>query len=239
MSQFTQDEHNWSVGSFWPAPGILPEGPVWAILLSFIVYLTNHPVIHHPFCTEGLWQARMKSSKALAIQSPFSLAKDLVEPQGFCLHCASCLSLPHSRDASSCHLEGSLWLTLALQLFYFQDYGSRSQALTAALQLPCRTLSFVIDLKTLDPSFPRAPLTSHVFLSAHCCCQMGNHVLPHNSSCSWLWPYQKRYLREMVGYSWNWRMEKIQAGWRKGQGREGGKAGMESGMLGAEQAWLV
>ena len=191
----------------------------------------------HPSRTEGLSQEGTKSSKALAIRLPFSLSKDLTEPPGFCLRCASCLSLLRSPHASSCYLEGNRWLTLALQLFYFHNYRSQSQALMAALQ-PCgRALSFVIDIKALDPSFPRAMISCWVTAMA----KWGNGVC-----IIWLFFLLAvaDHIRNGISERWwaaarNWRVEKIQAGWRKGQGREWGKAGTESGKLGAGQTRLM
>lgn len=116
-----------------------------------------------------------------------------------------CLCLLHSLHASSCHLKGSPYMTITLQFFYFHFYRSQSQALRAALQLPCVLLQlclWLLLIKTLCPFFPRAPLSSHVFLCSHCHCQMGQAVFLAQDSlvspeCGW--PHQKRHFREVVG----------------------------------------
>lgn len=153
------------------------------------------------------------------------------------LHCACCLCLLYSLDASSCHVKGSPWVTLALQFFYFYFYRSWSPALRAALQLPCLFLQvylLLLLIKTLYPFFPRAPFSSHIPVYSLSLPNGATMFVPLDflacPDCGW--PHQKRYFREMVGQQLRikgWRRLRQAKG--KGRGRE------EWGKVGIEETW--
>ena len=186
------------------------------------------PVTHTPPVLWGCGRRGRSLPKPWQFSSPFLYPRTLRSPW------ASACNVPPVFISCA---PGCLFLLPAFQLFYFHNYRSQSQALTAALQPCSRALSFVIDTKALDPSFLRAIISCWITAMA----RWGNLVCVIRL---FLLLAVADHIRNGISGRWwaaarNWRVEKIQAGWRKGQGREWGQAGMESGKLGAGQTRLM
>lgn len=115
------------------------------------------------------------SFKALAVQFPVSWVRDLCGAPG----ATTCAVLPvfvcHTPQmpllATTWEAPGWPWLSSSF-IFVVTTAKAKPWWLLCSCPVELRLL-----LLSLYPSFPRAPLSSHLFLSAHCHCQMGQPCL--------------------------------------------------------------